>query len=124
MGGFEEYSSVMGGVLEVAGVPGFLRDADVMHGYVDLENQAFHAFLCVWYDTHGQKVTTVSELLPLAHELNLGEKSSSIRLGQMLHRHRGIVVNGLVLEDCGQRRGVRQYRLRVTQAKESKERLP
>ncbi len=98
LGSYEAWSSVMGGLLEVAGIPGFLSNLDEFRGETDSEEEGNQAFVTAWHDKFGDAVVGVSELLPLATaDLNLGdgtERSQKTRLGRHLGRLRDRVVAG------------------------------
>jgi hypothetical protein len=108
LGGFEQWSRVMGGILEVAGIPGFLGNLAESRSAGDLESQAMQAFVQVWALRHGTSEASTNELFCLAGSLDLcigTEHSRHIRLGKRLHRHtdqhfgkwvirKGTIVNG------------------------------
>lgn len=98
LGSYEAWSAVMGGILEVAGIPGFLANLDEFRGEADSEEEANRSFVTAWHDKFGDTVVGVSDLLPLAgNDLNLGdgtERSQKTRLGRHLGRLRDRVVAG------------------------------
>jgi hypothetical protein len=115
MGGFEGFASVMGGVLDAVGVPGFLANPDARQNYSEQQSSAFSAFLAAWGTLHGDHTVGVAELLGLARDLELGEgdeRSRGIRLGKLLREHRDRVIGGSTIELIGTYQGSQQYRLR------------
>ena len=66
MGSFESWAHVVGGILRVAGVPGFLGDRDRLASTTDEETAAWRFFTEQWLANHGTKDARVSELLALA----------------------------------------------------------
>ncbi len=67
LGKFEEWSAIMGGILEHLKVPGFLDNLSEFYDVaVDEENTA-HAFVDAWYSQHGECEITCASLLDLAH---------------------------------------------------------
>jgi len=115
MGGFEGFVSVMGGVLDVAGVPGFLANPEAKQSYTDHQSSALRAFLDSWWKQYPGCTVGVAELLPLAEHLELGKggrKSRGIRLGKLLCDHRDRVIIGFTIEAAGPYQGSQQYCLR------------
>ena len=91
-GGFEAWAEVMGGILQVVGVQGFLKNIEQGRENCDRQTARFKAFVDTWAATHGGKERTAGQLLSLPHELSLGtqgERSQAIRLGQLLDHHKG-----------------------------------
>jgi hypothetical protein len=71
MGSFETWSQIMGGILEVAGIPGFLEGRDRFYENADTEGQQWRAFVETWHQEHGQREVTVTHLLRLAEQRDL-----------------------------------------------------
>ena len=87
LGGFESWGRTVGGVLEVAGIPGFLEGVETSRTKTDLQTQSIKGFVQAWYGSFGRTEVAVNQLLPLAGGLDLGtgnERSRQTRLGQML----------------------------------------
>ena len=53
IGSFEGWAEVMGGILEVAGVPGFLGNLKDMYERADAEGGVWRAFVGLWWDRFG-----------------------------------------------------------------------
>lgn len=96
-GGFEEWSAVLGGILQCVEVPGFLTEPD--SPLADPEAEAWKAFVGEWWDRYQDKPLGVSDLFgildPVDHQdpidLGLGEgnqKSQKICLGKKLIERR------------------------------------
>lgn len=58
LGTFEDWTRTVGGVLQTAGVSGFLGNLDHMYEEVDAEGDQWEAFLEVWSETFAEAVTT------------------------------------------------------------------
>jgi len=91
LGSFEAWSRVMAGVLDVAGVGGFLGNLPDFYDASDTEGTEVRAFLAAWWDAHAEMPVTVAELFALAtapeSTLDVGAKSEQgqkVRLGQLL----------------------------------------
>ncbi len=92
LGSFESWSRVVGGILQWAGVPGFLANAEELMEVADAEGNEWREFVSAWWDKYGDRWVIVSELFELA--LNddylpnaLGDKSprsQKTRLGLAL----------------------------------------
>jgi hypothetical protein len=94
LGMFESWSQVMGGILEVCGVEGFLGNLEEMYEQSDTEGAAWSAFVGCWFERFGENEKGVAELFPLATGdglLSLGdgkEHSQTIKLGILLRANR------------------------------------
>jgi hypothetical protein len=66
MGGFEQWRDVIGGILEYAGIPGFLGNVSEMYDLMDTEIIQWDRFFRVWCDVVGNKSLPVKDLL-LSH---------------------------------------------------------
>jgi hypothetical protein len=126
LGMYEDYSRVMGGVLKVAGIDGFLDNLAEFYATADVESAAKRGFLCAWLDRHDDSEVGTAELFPIAisSELNLGDKgdrSQKTRLGKELGRLRDMRFSldegvSVVVESLSPRQGLAQYRLRRVSA--------
>ena len=95
LGSFDNWAAVMGGLLGVAGVPGFLTNLDETYETADAEGATWRAFIGAWWDRHGtadvgtadlhQVALTCEPPLPLGDG---GERSQRTRLGKALGRMR------------------------------------
>jgi putative DNA primase/helicase len=66
LGSFEVWSQTLGGILQVAGVAGFLENLDEVIAASDSEGGAWRAFIQLWWDRFGTAEVSVSDLLGLA----------------------------------------------------------
>lgn len=89
-GGFQEWAGVLGGVLDMAGVPGFLGNRRDLFEQADEENASIRAFLADWLAKYGtENSVTTKELLDVAknHPLDIAAKSDHgllVRLGRLI----------------------------------------
>jgi hypothetical protein len=93
LGMFEEWAKVMGGILNVAGIPGFLGNLNEFYQTADAEGATWRSFVAAWWSVRGSLWSKVGELYALAVECEmlLGEKSEQsqkVRLGQKLNEAR------------------------------------
>ncbi|MBI3843545.1 MAG: hypothetical protein HY292_02790 [Planctomycetes bacterium] len=82
LGSFESWASVIGGVLEHAGIPGFLGNLDELYEQADVESQEWRAFTIAWWDRYGNIRVGAADLLRLAV---VGEHLSDV-LGEKKER--------------------------------------
>ena len=52
LGSFEKWSGVMGGVLEVAGIPGFLGNLNELYEAADSDGQMWREFTGAWWEAY------------------------------------------------------------------------
>ena len=62
LGSFEKWSEVMGGVLEVAGIPGFLGNLNELYEAADSDGQMWREFTGAWWEAYREEPKKVSEL--------------------------------------------------------------
>jgi hypothetical protein len=91
LGMFESWASTIGGILDVAGVEGFLSNLEDFYEDTDAEGATWRAFVGAWYDRHGSQEVTVAELWTLLRDdqiaLPIGdgnEQSQRVRMGKLL----------------------------------------
>ncbi|MGH7390789.1 MAG: hypothetical protein ACREM3_15225 [Candidatus Rokuibacteriota bacterium] len=125
LGRFEAWSRVLGGILDVAQIPGLLGNRRELHALTDVESRAARHVLGAWLRQHGSQYVGVAELvglsgvddLPLRYKTDRGLRTA---LGLWLVDHRdrpytvtddagNDVVLQIVLGDSRQHAG--QYRL-------------
>ena len=95
LGSFEAWSSLLGGILESAGIPGFLGNLEQLYRESDAESEEWRALTEHWWNEHGSTPVRASDLLPicLEHELleeliGFGSQRSQVsRLGRGLRNN-------------------------------------
>jgi hypothetical protein len=96
LGSFQQWAHVMGGLLEVIGVPGFLGNLDALYAHSDDDEAAWREFTRAWWDEHGGAQVHVSVLLALCEKQDLlsdvlgdgSARAQQTRLGRALQRAR------------------------------------
>jgi hypothetical protein len=93
LGMFESWAKTLGGILAVAGVPGFLSNLAEFYDDSDAEGQTWREFLAAWWEKYQEAEVKVSELWPIAADVGLpmgdkGDQSQRIVLGKMLAEKR------------------------------------
>lgn len=127
LGRYESWASVMGGILGVSGVSGFLTGRDRV--YVDADNETTEwAILCeAWWRVYGERPVAAHELFEVAREHRLlldlwggrSELSAKQRFGHALNARRDRVFGGLKIRNAGKDAASKSntYRLKQGQDK-------
>jgi len=91
LGSFEAWSRTLAGILDVAGIPGFLGNLSAFYEVSDTEGTGIRSFLASWWEKHQGAAVGVAQLFPIAvadeSGIDLGDKgerSQKIRLGRLL----------------------------------------
>jgi hypothetical protein len=133
LGSFESWAEVVGGILEHAGVPGFLHDTEELYEAADAEGQEWRELVRAWWDKFGPRWVSAGELLDLALERDLlgsivrdkTQRAQKIRLGKALSsvrdRH---FANYRLLAGRNSNAKTAQYRLVDTDAGEDENTPP
>ncbi len=95
LGSFEEWSAVMGGILGVAGIPGFLQNIERSYADTDIETEEWRALTRLWWEGFASSPVKASEVHELCQRNELlaevlgfgGVRSQVSRLGRALNRH-------------------------------------
>ena len=122
LGSFESWARVVGGILNVAGIEGFLTNRDEL-GVSDMEGGEWSQFVSRWWGKHSDKPVGVADLFPLVNgddplELQLGdgtEKSQRTRLGMLLRDRRDRIFGEYQLVQAWQKHGAQLWRLQRAQ---------
>lgn len=77
LGSYSSWSHVVGGILELAGVEGFLEQKDEEAEPVDPDEGEWQALVAAWGERHGDTSITARELTALAGELEVLEVDGS-----------------------------------------------
>ena len=123
LGSFESWARVVGGILNVAGIEGFLTNRDEL-GVSDMEGGEWSQFVSRWWGKHSDKPVGVADLFPLVNgddplELQLGdgtEKSQRTRLGMLLRDRRDRIFGEYQLVQAWQKHGAQLWRLQRVNA--------
>ena len=114
LGMFENWSSTMGGICEVVGLPSFLGNLNEFYQEADSGTERLTVFLERWWSVEGDGTRTAGELLEHAEELDLGqgnEHGRKIRLGKLLSAARGRRIGPFRIEKVRDYQGTSQWRL-------------
>ncbi len=91
LGEFETWARVMGGILAVAGIEGFLGNLEEVYESADAEGAEIRRLLWAWWEKYGEAEVGVGELFTLATGDDVGldlpaktERGQRTQLGQRL----------------------------------------
>jgi putative DNA primase/helicase len=95
LGMFEDWTAVMGGILETAGVPSFLANLQELYERADAEGQEWREFVRMWWAKFGTQDVKVSDLFDIVASQSTGlylpqrtEQGQNTRLGMILRQKR------------------------------------
>lgn len=122
IGSYENWAQVLGGVLELAGIEGFLGNIEELMEASDAEGAVWRSFVSAWWDRFGTAEVGTNDLYETAltcePPLPLGsgnDRSQRIRLGKALGRLRDRVfqLRSVLVraEICGTLHGAQRWRL-------------
>jgi hypothetical protein len=133
LGMYEDWAQVLGGILKVAGVAGFLTNLSELHA-PDLETQAWSQFFARWWEEHDSAVVGVSDVFPLIDSetdgpIDLGldnghqrtDEAKKMVLGKKLSERRDRIIGGYRLDAAGKAQRAQQWRLVVESGGEGSE---
>ena len=119
LGSYEEWAGIIGGVLENAGIEGFLTNLQELYNDADSEGAMWRAFVQAWYAAHGSEKVTTAALFECAQSVDglIGDKKTESAekksLGIRLKSKRDTVIGGFVISAAGtNRNGVSVWQLR------------
>jgi hypothetical protein len=132
MGTFEAWAGVMAGILEVAGIPGFLGNVREFREHADPDSKALRELVEAWAEARGERWVAAKDVLETARAagvpLQLGilentsepDKARAIAL-KVLWPNRGRIISGWRIEaadpggtdDNGHRRSTKPNRWRL-----------
>ena len=125
-GSYEPWSAAMSGILELAGVEGFMANREFLDRDLNQEVEAWSSFITHWAEEFQGQAIGVSDLFPLACSADnptdgdrpldqvLGPGSAQklkIKLGKFLVERRNQIINGFQVTDAGYRKRAKQWQL-------------
>lgn len=72
MGSYSSWVRTIGGILEVAGVGGFLANLDAFHEDADADAREWEGFLTAWHDAIGEEAKTTQQLVDRIRDMMVG----------------------------------------------------
>lgn len=124
LGGFQRWASTLGGILDCAGVPGFMENRHEVLARSDPDSQEWAAFFSAWWEDYGGARVSTMDLIQVVRRINAPapifrantDQSQLTALGMALNKRAGRIFSGLKLEACGHVQGRKQYQLRPNTA--------
>jgi len=113
-GSFDSWRDVVGGILETAGVEGFLLNLEDARQQADQESGDLRAFLEAWQLEFGVESLFATDLLRVARqffELQGPAQAASIRLGLILKKYENQTLGGLRIQRLPTSHGKTPWRL-------------
>jgi hypothetical protein len=120
LGSYEQWSNVVGGILEAAGIPGFLANLAEFYEATDVEGGRWRSFVETWYEQFGSDDVGTADLFPLVQEMdafNLGkgsERSQKCSFGRQLAKQRDRVIGEYRIVSRGSAKRAGQWGLEPT----------
>jgi len=117
LGSYESWSTVIGGILAHAGVPGFLENLDELYERADSEGTVWRRFVEAWWEAHHDSTVGVADLYNLAEategfELSGGnERARRTSLGKALRNREDAVVGRYRIRKAGRLQRATQWQL-------------
>jgi putative DNA primase/helicase len=117
LGSFENWTRVIGGILEHVGYHGFLESQADLYDISDSENEAWRLFVDEWFRVYGSAPAGVADLFRIASEIEgfdlRGKDEGGKRrsLGRTLKAHRDRVYNSFKICDGGKDHKLSQWKL-------------
>jgi hypothetical protein len=112
---FPAWERIIGGILETAGIEGFLDNHKAARENADGETTAWRGFIEAWYAAHDDDFRTVAELLqtPDGDDLKafIGDKDAGKIFGKMLQKRKNQVIHGYKVTREEPRGRVNRWRL-------------
>ncbi len=122
LGSFERWAAVLGGILETAGIDGFLGNADEFYETADLEGAIWRQFVALWTEKHGEAEVGAADLFDLAltvegFDFGRGnERAQRTAFGISLTKQRDRVIGDYRIVFVGTVRRAKRWRLIRTRA--------
>ena len=124
LGRYESWAGVLGGILEVSGIPGFLEGRERLHAEADSETTEWAAFTERWWATYKKRAVTAKDLFEILGKYKLlldlwggrSELSAMQRIGRALSSKRDRVFGGYAVRSAGKDSATKNaaYRLEPT----------
>ncbi len=119
LGGFEVWARVIGGILEHAGIQGFLSNTTELYEAADTRSAGWRTFVEAWYDKYREESVTTRNLYEIANsvdDFDLGrggsERSQITALGNKLAQNRDKVFAGWQIMSARKSKNVQYWWLR------------
>jgi hypothetical protein len=128
LGSYEQWSAVIGDILQAAEIPGFLANLDEFYEIADHEGATWRAFVTTWWGTFGDREVGASELFSVASAIegfDLGtgtERAQRTTFGRQLGKQRDRVIAGYRVVLAGTAQRAKRWKLFPTEPSKSEHR--
>jgi putative DNA primase/helicase len=115
LGMFESYSEIIGGILEIAGVRGFLDLEEQVR--LEDDEDGLGRLIPAWYKKYQSRPVGVADLYPICTQSDPGRKTEEEQrawLGRLLRANRDRRFGEFVIVNAGKRHGSNLWQLEVT----------
>ncbi len=120
LGTFSSWAKTIGGILEYAGVEGFMKNALQFYEAADTEGTIWRQFVAVWWAKFNNRPVGVSDLFPLAVSIegfDMGkgstERAQKTAFGMKLARQKDRIFDNKRIESAGTERRAQLWRLNL-----------
>lgn len=117
MGSYARWAEVMGGVLENAGIPGFLDNLQELREQSDTEAETLSNFVAAWFDLYEYSEVSAGHLFPIAEKIDgfairgATEKAQKTSFGMILSKMRDRITSNLLIQRRGKANNAQQWAL-------------
>jgi hypothetical protein len=129
LGSYEEWASIMGGILAVAGIDGFLTNLDRFYQQFDTETSGWKEFVAAWWRENKDRLVRASDLLAAYDTCNddflfVGGGDERIRAGKLGYRllgKRDVIVGSWRITLVDKNQGGNRWKLTAIDEGEGRE---
>ena len=117
LGSYEEWSLIVGGILENAGISGFLGNLNEFYEASDLESQVWQQLVGLWHQRYEQREVGVADLYELALSCDgfdlegRGDRAQRISFSRQLAAMRDRVIDQHRIVKAGKKHNAQQWKL-------------
>lgn len=117
LGSYERWTTVIGGILQHAGIAGFLENLMNFYEAADVEGETWRQMVEAWWEKFGSEKVGANQLFELALEIDSldlgkgGERSQKTTFGRRLAKQRDRVIGGRRIVTAGKSRRASQWML-------------
>jgi len=117
LGSFEDWTRVIGGILENVSIPGFLGNLAALYEEADTEGTMWRQIVALWWDKFGDSPVGTNELYPLAITFDgidlgkSGSRSEKTIFGKMLGKQRDRVLGNFRIMTAGILHNSKRFKL-------------
>lgn len=118
LGSYESWAAIVGGILDNAGIEGFLTNLQQFYADADTEGAAWREFVAAWFEMFNADKVKTAQLFEIAQNIDgLGyhgktESAEKKSLGMMLRAKRDTVISNFAIISAGtDRKGVSLWML-------------